>query len=133
MEDLAEILQATEPYASYRFIIALVLTGLTVYYLYTSFASIRNLQGLIRDLNRQVNEDRLFDDVRKRIDPDYDVSVERPLRAQPGRIVKLTVLSTTLRMLSWKSVRYVLPELIGVAVLLAACVYTYWNVFTVKL
>jgi hypothetical protein len=133
MEDLASFLQGAEPYTSYRYILGLVLTGLTVYYLYTSFASIRNLQGLMRDLNRQVNEDRLFDDVRKMLDPDYDLSVERPLKAKPGRIIKLSILSACLRLVSWRTLRYVLPELIGVTVLLAASAVAYWYVFTLEI
>jgi hypothetical protein len=133
MEELAELLQGAEPYTSYRYILGLVLTGLTVYYLYTSIASIRNLQGLMRDLNRQVNEDRLFDDVRKMLDPEYDVSVERPLKAKPGRIIKLSILSASLKLISWSNLRYVLPELIGVIVLLAGSCVAYWYVFTLQL
>ncbi|MCA8910501.1 MAG: hypothetical protein KDB82_02260 [Planctomycetes bacterium] len=133
MDDLVSFLNSAEPYTSYRYVLGLVLTGLTVYYFYTAWASVRNMQGLLRDLNRQVNEQRLFDDVRLMLDPDYDVTQERPLKAKPGRIIKLSVLSACLRLFSFRTLVYVFPELIGVILVGGAAGVAYWYVFTANL
>ncbi|MCA8936884.1 MAG: hypothetical protein KDB68_11860 [Planctomycetes bacterium] len=133
MDDLANFLNSAEPYTSYRYVLGLVLTGLTVYYFYTGYASIRNMQGLLRDMNKQVNDQRLFDDVRLMLDPDYDVTHEKPLKAKPGRIIKLSVLSACLRLLSFRTLVYVFPELMGVIILGSAAIAAYWYVFTAKL
>lgn len=114
MEKLLDFLHSAEPYTSYRYVLGLVLGGITVYFVVTAIMSLRNLQGLLQDFNRQVNEQRLFDDVRLMLDPDYDLSLEKPLRAKPGRIIKLSLLSACLRLLSFRTLVYVFPELIGV-------------------
>ncbi|MBZ0134944.1 MAG: hypothetical protein K8I27_01060 [Planctomycetes bacterium] len=133
MEELARLLESAEPYTSYRYVLGLVLTGLFIYFLVTSILSLRNLQGLLHDMNRQVNDKRFFDDVRLRLDPDWDVSGERPLKAKPGRIIKLSIVSACLRLLSFRTMLYVLPELIGVTVLGSAAAVAYWYVFTLKM
>lgn len=133
MEQLARFLEQAEPYTSYRYVLGLVLTGLFIYFLVTSILSLRNLQGLLRDMNRQVNEKRFFDDVRLRLDPDWDISQERPLKAKPGRIIKLSLLSSCLRLLSFRTLVYVFPELLGVITLGSAAAVAYWYVFTLKI
>lgn len=132
MDDLVAFLNSAEPYTSYRYVLGLVLSGLTIWYLYTAYASVRNFQGLLRDMNSQVNDQRLFDDVRLMLDPKYDVSHEKPLKAKPGRIIKLTALRACLRLLSFRTLVYVFPELIGVLVLGSAAAAAYWYVFTAK-
>lgn len=130
---MEDVVNSLEPYASYRFVLGLVLIGLFVYFTWTAVMSLRNMQGLLDDLNAQVNENRMFDDVRVKIDPDVDLSAERPLRARPGRIVKLSVLSSCLRLFSLRTIVYVLPELIAVTLLGTASAVAYWFVFTMNL
>lgn len=132
MEKLLDFLHSAEPYTSYRYVLGLVLGGITVYFVVTAIMSLRNLQGLLQDFNRQVNEQRLFDDVRLMLDPDYDLSLEKPLRARPGRIIKLSLLSACLRLLSFRTLVYVFPELIGVILMGSASAVAYWYVFTLK-
>ena len=133
MEELARFMESAEPYTSYRYVLGLVLTGLFVYFLVTSILSLRNLQGLLHDLNRQVNEKRFFDDVRLRLDPEWDVSKERPLKAKPGRIIKLSLLSSCLRLFGFRTLVYVFPELIGVTLVGSAAAVAYWYVFTLDM
>lgn len=133
MEKLLDFLHSAEPYTSYRYVLGLVLGGITVYFVVTAIMSLRNLQGLLQDFNRQVNEQRLFDDVRLMLDPDYDLSLEKPLRARPGRIIKLSLLSACLRLLSFRTLVYVFPELIGVILMGSASAVAYWYVFTLKI
>lgn len=133
MEKLLDFLHSAEPYTSYRYVLGLVLGGITVYFVVTAIMSLRNLQGLLQDFNRQVNEQRVFNDVRLMLDPDYDTSLEKPLRAKPGRIIKLSLLSACLRLLSFRTLVYVFPELIGVIVLGSASAVAYWYVFTLKI
>lgn len=133
MEKLLDFLHSAEPYTSYRYVLGLVLGGITVYFVVTAIMSLRNLQGLLQDFNRQVNEQRLFDDVRLMLDPDYDLSLEKPLRAKPGRIIKLSLLSACLRLLSFRTLVYVFPELIGVVIVGSAAAVAYWYVFTMKI
>lgn len=133
MEELARLLESAEPYTSYRYVLGLVLTGLFVYFLVTSILSLKNLRDLLRDMNRQVNEKRFFDDVRLRLDPDWDVSHERPLKAKPGRIIKLSLLSNCLRLISFRTFLYVFPELVGVTLVGSAAAVAYWYVFTLKM
>ncbi|MCB9932926.1 MAG: hypothetical protein H6841_05815 [Planctomycetes bacterium] len=133
MEKLLDFLNSAEPYTSYRYVLGLVLGGITVYFVVTAIMSLRNLQGLLQDFNRQVNEQRLFDDVRLMLDPDYDLSLEKPLRAKPGRIIKLSLLSACLRLLSFRTLVYVFPELIGVIIVGSAAAVAYWYVFTMKI
>lgn len=133
MEKLLDFLHSAEPYTSYRYVLGLVLGGITVYFVVTAIMSLRNLQGLLQDFNRQVNEQRLFDDVRLMLDPDYDLSLEKPLRAKPGRIIKLSLLSACLRLLSFRTLVYVFPELIGVILMGSASAVAYWYVFTLKI
>jgi hypothetical protein len=130
---MAEFLEKLEPYSSYRFVLGLVLTGLTVYWLVTSLGGLRNLRGFISDLNMQVNDERTFNDVRRALDPDCDLSLLAPLKAKPGRIVKLELIRVSLRLLSFRTLRRVWLELIGCAVLLPACAYSYWLVFSAEL
>lgn len=133
MEKLLDFLNSAEPYTSYRYVLGLVLGGITVYFVVTAIMSLRNLQGLLQDFNRQVNEQRVFNDVRLMLDPDYDTSLEKPLRAKPGRIIKLSLLSACLRLLSFRTLVYVFPELIGVLILGSAAAAAYWFVFTLKI
>ncbi|MCG3184650.1 MAG: hypothetical protein ICCCNLDF_02778 [Planctomycetes bacterium] len=133
MEKLLDFLHSAEPYTSYRYVLGLVLGGITVYFVVTAIMSLRNLQGLLQDFNRHVNEQRLFDDVRLMLDPDYDLSLEKPLRAKPGRIIKLSLLSACLRLLSFRTLVYVFPELIGVILMGSASAVAYWYVFTLKI
>lgn len=133
MEKLLDFLHSAEPYTSYRYVLGLVLGGITVYFVVTAIMSLRNLQGLLQDFNRQVNEQRLFDDVRLMLDPDYDLSLEKPLRAKPGRIIKLSLLSACLRLLSFRTLVYVFPELIGVIIVGSAAAVAYWYVFTMEI
>lgn len=133
MEKLLDFLHSAEPYTSYRYVLGLVLGGITVYFVVTAIMSLRNLQGLLQDFNRQVNEQRVFNDVRLMLDPDYDTSLEKPLRAKPGRIIKLSLLSACLRLLSFRTLVYVFPELIGVLILGSAAAAAYWFVFTLKI
>ncbi|MCB9893712.1 MAG: hypothetical protein H6839_04610 [Planctomycetes bacterium] len=132
MEDLAEILKGAEPYTSYRYVLGLVLAGLTIYFIVTSILSLRNLQGLLQDLNRQAREHGVFHDVRLMIDPEYKAT-SKPLRAKPGRIIKLSILSACLRLISFRTLVYVFPELMGVIVIGGAAAAAYWYVFTAKL
>ena len=130
---MEDFVNSVEPYTSYRYVLGLVLTGLTVYFIVTAALSLKNLKGLLDDLNRQVNENRLFDDVRIKIDPDVDLSVEKPLKAKPGRIIKLAMLSACLRLLSFRTFIYVFPELLAVTLLAGASAVAYWYVFTMQL
>jgi hypothetical protein len=132
VQELIEFLESAEPYTSYRYVLGLVLGGLTLYFVYTGYASIRNFQGLLRDLNRQVHEQRVFNDVRVMLEPGFDISTVPPLKAQPGRIIKLSVLSACLRLISFRTLRAVWLELIGVVVLGAATMVAYWYVFTLE-
>ena len=132
VEAALEFFESAEPYTSYRYVLGLVLGGLTLYFFYTSFASLRNFQGLLRDFNRQVHEQRVFNDVRQKLEPGFDISTVPPLKAHPGRIVKLAVLSACLRLISFRTLRYVWLELLGVIVLGAAALVAYWFVFTLN-
>lgn len=128
-----DFLEKLEPYSSYRFILGLVLTGMTIYWLITSLGSIRTFKAFVRDLNMQVNDQRLFSDVRKILEPEYDVSVLPPLKAKPGQIIKLTLITVVLRMAGWRTFKRVWPELLGCLLLAPACLYAYWLVFSAEL
>ncbi|MBX3460519.1 MAG: hypothetical protein KF696_11245 [Planctomycetes bacterium] len=130
---MLEFLESLEPYSSYRFLLGLVLTGMTIYWLATSLGSLRSFRQFVRELNMQVNDERLMNDVRRIVDPEFDLSVLPPLKARPGQIVKLTLLSAVLRMVSFRTLCRVWPELVGCALLLPACGYSYWLVFSAEL
>ena len=130
---MESLLESLEPYTSYRFALGLVLAGMTLYWLVTSLGSLRNLRDFMRDLNMQVNDERLFNDVRVQLDPDCDLDELPPLKAKPGRIIKLALLSVCVRMLGWRTVRRVWLELAGCLLLAPACLYAYWLVFSAEL
>lgn len=130
---MLEFLESTEPYTSYRYLIGLVLTGLTFYWLVTSLGSVRSFQAFVRDMNRHVDEDRFMNEVRKELDPEFDTSVLPPLKSKPGRIIKLSVLSATLRLISFRTLRAVWADLLGIVLLAPLCVYAYWWIFSADL
>jgi hypothetical protein len=125
-----DLLEQVEPYTSYRFALALVLAGITLYWLITSIGALRSLRQFIADMNQQVNEQRLFNDVRLRLDRRFDLESLPPLRAKPGRIIKLALLSACMRLLGWRSLLRVSHYLLAIAILAPACVVAYWFVFT---
>jgi hypothetical protein len=130
---MLDFLEKLEPYTSYRFALGLVLAGMTLYWVITSLGGVRTLRAFMRDLNSQVNDERLFNDVRLDLDPDFDLSTLPRLQAKPGRIVKLELITVSVRMLSWRTLRRVWLELLGCGVLLPAVVYSYWAVFSAEL
>ncbi len=130
---MPDFLESLEPYTSYRFALGLVLAGMTIYWIVTGFGSFRNLREFMRDLNMQVNDQRLFNDVRIQLDPDCDLGGLPQLNAKPGRIIKLALLSACVRMLGWRTVRRVWLELAGCVLLAPACLYAYWLVFSAEL
>jgi hypothetical protein len=130
---MLDFLESLEPYTSYRFALGLVLTGMTLYWVITSLGGVRTLRAFIRDLNTQVNDERMLNDVRLDLDPDFDVTTLPRLNAKPGRIIKLELLTVSVRMMSWRTLRRVWLELLGCAVLLPAAVYAYWVVFSAEL
>ncbi len=130
---MLDFLESLEPYTSYRFALGLVLTGMTLYWVITSLGGVRTLRAFMRDLNVQVNDERLFNEMRLNLDPEFDLATLPRLNAKPGRIVKLELITVCVRMLSWRTLRRVWLELLGCAVLLPAAVYAYWVVFSAEL
>jgi hypothetical protein len=129
---MLDFLEGVEVYTSYRYALALVLSGLTIYWLITSLGSLRSLREFMAELNARVNEERFFNDVRRSLEPERDLSNLPPLNAKPGRIVKLALLSACLRLISFRTFRRVWFELLGCLVLAPLCVYAYWLVFSAR-
>jgi hypothetical protein len=127
---MIETLETIEPYTSYRVAIALVLFGIFVYSVVTTIANAFSLRDFIRDLNRQVNENRLFDDVRLELDPNRDLTALPRLNAKPGRIIKLALLSACLRLVSFRTLWRNGLLILGCAILAPMCAVAYWYVFT---
>lgn len=130
---MLDFLEGVEVYTSYRYALALVLSGLTIYWVITSLGSLRGLREFMAEMNARVNEDRLFNDARKMLEPGFDLQQLPKLNAKPGRIIKFALLSACLRLISFRTFRRVWPELIGCLVLAPACVYAYWLVFSAEL
>jgi hypothetical protein len=127
---MLDTLEQIEPYTSYRFALALVLAGITAYWVFTSIGALRSLRLFVAEMNRQVNEQRLFNEVRLRLDRRFDLDALPLLRAKPGRIIKLALLSASLRLLGWRSLLRVSHYLLAIAILLPACGVAYWFAFT---
>jgi hypothetical protein len=130
---MPDFFETLEPYTSYRFALGLVLTGMTIYWVATSYGGLRTLRAFMRDMNMQVNDGRLFNEVRIQLDPEADLTTLPPLQAKPGRIIKLELLSVCVRMLSWRTMRRVWMELLGCLLLAPLCLYAYWLVFSAEL
>jgi hypothetical protein len=127
-----DFLEKLEPYTSYRFALALVLAGLTGYFLWTSWAAWRNFQGLLEDLNEMTRGARLFDEARLLLYPDFLTETRPPLRARPGNIVRLALFGALARMLRPLNLLRLMPELLLLAAVSAACGVAYWHVFTLQ-
>lgn len=126
MEDL---LIALEPYASFRFTLGLVLTGLTLYVMVNSAISVRQFYALMHDFDKQAKGQRLFDQARLALDPDFDLTKAPRLKVRPGRIVRNYVALAWLRLFSWRTVLRHWREFGLIVLLSAACVPFYWYVF----
>lgn len=126
MEDL---LIAIEPYASFRFTLGLVLTGLTIYVMVNSAISVRQFYALMHDFDQQAKGQRLLDQARLALDPTIDLSKSPRLQARPGRIIRNYVALAWLRLFSWRTVAHHWFEFALIALLSAACVPLYWYVF----
>lgn len=124
-----EFLQSVEPYSSYRFIMGLVLTGLTIYMLAMSYVSYRNFKGFLAELNENAKEQRVFDEVRVMISKEHDVTRHPTLTANPGRVIKLLAISAGLRVVTWRTVLQLLPEILCIIALGTGCVIAYYFVF----
>lgn len=129
---MLDFLEGVEVYTSYRFALALALSGLTIYWVITSLGSLRSLREFMAELNTRVNEDRLFNEMRRAMDPERDLTQLRPLQAKPGRIIKFALLSTILRMFSFRTFKRVWLELLGCLILAPLCIYAYWVVFSAQ-
>lgn len=127
---MPEFLERLEPYTSYRYILGLVLGGLTLYFVITSLISMRQISGLLHDLNQLASQGRILDDARLALDPGCDLKHLPTLKAKPGRLVKMMLLLAVLKMTRFSSLRRLWPELAAVAVLLALSVWSYVYVFT---
>jgi hypothetical protein len=126
---MPDFLQSLEPYTSYRYVLGLVLGGLTGWFVLTGVLSLRQFAAMLRDFNRLASEARVFDDARLALDPDYDLSKVPKLKARPGRVVKLMALRAVLRLLSPRSLARMAPEVIVVGALVAANTWALWYVF----
>jgi hypothetical protein len=127
MEDL---LIALEPYASFRFSLGLVLTGLTIYVMVNGAISVRQFYALMHDFDQQAKGQRLLDQARQALDPSIDLSKLPRLKARPGRIIRSYVALAWLHLLSWRTLWLHWREFALIALLLAACVPAYWYVFS---
>jgi hypothetical protein len=126
MEDL---LIALEPYASFRFSLGLVLTGLTLYVMVNSAISIRQFHAFLHDLDKQVAGQRFLDPARLALDPNIDLSKLPLLKARPGHIIRDAALLAWLRLFSWRTLVMHWQEFTAIVLLTAACVPLYWYVF----
>lgn len=126
---MEHLLTAIEPYASFRFTLGLVLTGLTVYVMVNSAISLRQFYAFLNDLDKQAKGQRLLDPARLALDPNTDLSKLPPLKARPGRIIRNAVAIAWLRLFSWRTLRLHWREFALIALLGAACLPAYWYVF----
>lgn len=125
-----DFLERLEPYTSYRYVLGLVLGGLTLYFVVTSLVSLRELAGLLRDFNNLASQGRILDEARLAIDPKCDLKALPTLKSRPGRVVKLILLIAVLKVLRPSSLAKLGPELAAVAVLGALSLWAYVYVFT---
>ena len=125
-----DLVITVEPYASFRFTLGLVLTGLTIYLIVNSLISLRQFLSFLRDLDQQVAGQRILDQARLALDPEVNLSQLTPLRTRPGRIIRQAVLIAFLRMISWRSLASNWREWLILAALSAACLPAYWYVFS---
>ncbi len=126
---MEQFVETIEPYSSYRYVLALVLFGLTTWLVVSSILSLRGMRQLMLTVNRQMQSRRLLDDVRIMLDPDHDLSQSEPYRANTARIAKLAMLRALLRQFGWKTLRAVWLELVLLAALSLACVWAYNEMF----
>lgn len=127
---MPDFIERLEPYTSYRYILGLVLGGLTLYFVVTSLLSLRQLAGLLRDFNNLASQGRILDDARLAINENCDLKHLPTLKARPGRVVKLMLLIAVLKVLRPRSLARLWPELTAVTVLAALSVWSYLYVFT---
>lgn len=126
---MPDFLQSLEPYTSYRYMLGLVLGGLTVWFVVAGVLALRQYAAMMKDFNRLASEARVFDDARLALDPNYDLTKVPTLKAKPGRVVKMMAILAALRVLSPRSLARMAPELIAVALLAAGNVWALWYVF----
>ncbi|MBX3475352.1 MAG: hypothetical protein KF754_13310 [Planctomycetes bacterium] len=127
---MLDFLERLEPYTSYRYILGLVLGGLTLYFVVTSLVSLKQLAGLLRDFNNLASQGRVLDDARLAIDPNCDLRHLPTLKSRPGRVVKLMLLIAVLKQLRPSSLARLWPEFVAVAVLGGLSLWAYVYVFT---
>lgn len=127
---MLDTLERLEPYSSYRYLLGLVLGGLTLYLLWSSWVSLRQFLGLMRDFNRMASRGRLLDEARLSVDPKFDLASLPPLKARPGRVILLAALNAALRVVSWRTARELAPELLLALALGSASLAAYWYVFS---
>ncbi|MBK9973539.1 MAG: hypothetical protein IPP14_01995 [Planctomycetes bacterium] len=127
---MPDFLEKLEPYTSYRYILGLVLGGLTLYFVVTSLLSLRQLAALLRDFNNLAAQGRVLDDARLALDPGCDLKHLPTLKAKPGRIVKMMLLLAVLKVLRPASLVRLWPELTAVTVLAVLSAWSYVYVFT---
>ena len=126
---MLDLLEKIEPYSSYRYMLALMLGGLTLYLLINAVLTVKSMIGVLRDFDAQVGTKRMFNVARQEVDPDFDFSSLPQLRARPGRIIKLMALRATLRLFSFRTLIHLLPELLIAAALAAASGAAFYYVY----
>lgn len=129
---MEELLTAIEPYASFRFTLGLVLTGLTIYVAVSSAIGLRQFYAFLNDLDKQAQGQRVLDAARLALDPNTDLSKLPPLKARPGRIIRNAVAIAWLRLFSWRTLWLHWREFALIGLLGAACLPAYWFIFTQK-
>lgn len=127
---MPDFLQSLEPYTSYRYILALVLGGLTLFFVVSGLIELRQLSGLLADFNRMAGKGRVLDEARLAVDPGCDLQQLPTLKAKPGRVVKLMLLLVVLRQFRLHNLLSLAPELVAIVLLGAGCVWSLEYVFT---
>lgn len=126
---MEKLLTALEPYASFRFTLGLVLTGLTIYLTVSSAISLRQFLAFLKDLDRQAKGQRLLDNARLALDPAIDLTRQPALKARPGHIIKTAVFLACLRLMSWRTLARHWRQWLTLAALTGASLPMYWYVF----
>lgn len=126
---MLEQLVQLEPYASFRFLLGLVLTGLFVWTTASSLIGLWESWKLLDDLDKMARGQRLLDAARPLLYETRPAAALYQPQARPGRTLRNLLLVQLLRQISWRNAWALKYDLLALVMLSVANIWAYIFIF----